>query len=85
MKQPFLSPDGTGQVYTPNFSIIGATASKLLSDNTSVGVNANYVRESFGRVSASGMAFDLGVQYRGLASVEGLDVGFVLRNFGKCS
>ena len=28
------------------------------------------------------MAFDLGVQYRGLASVEGLDVGFVLRNFG---
>ena len=77
-----FSPDGTGQVYTPNFSIIGATASKLLSDNTSVGVNANYVRESFGRVSASGMAFDLGVQYKGLASVEGLDVGFVLRNFG---
>ena len=76
------SPDGTGQVYTPNFSIIGATASKLLSDNTSVGVNANYVRESFGRVSASGMAFDLGVQYSGIASVDGLDVGFVLRNFG---
>ena len=77
------SPDGTGQVYTPNFSIVGATASKRLSDNTSVGVNANYIRESFGRVSASGMAFDLGVQYKGLASMEGLDVGFVLRNFGQ--
>ncbi|MBI79441.1 MAG: hypothetical protein CMQ51_03360 [Gammaproteobacteria bacterium] len=78
-----FSPDGTGQVFTPNFSIIGATASKKLSDNTSVGLNANYVRESFGRVSASGMAFDLGVQYKGLASMEGLDVGFVLRNFGQ--
>jgi len=77
------SPDGTGQVYTPNFSIVGATASKQLSDNTSVGVNANYIRESFGRVAASGMAFDLGVQYQDLASVEGLDVGFVLRNFGQ--
>ena len=77
------SPDGTGQVFTPNFSIIGATASKKLSDNTSVGLNANYIRESFGRVAASGMAFDLGVQYKGLASMEGLDVGFVLRNFGQ--
>ncbi len=78
-----FSPDGTGQVFTPNFSIVGATASKKLSDNTSVGLNANYIRESFGRVSASGMAFDLGVQYKGLASMEGLDVGFVLRNFGQ--
>ncbi len=77
------SPDGTGQVFTPNFSIIGVTASKKLSDNTSVGLNANYIRESFGRVSASGMAFDLGVQYKSLASMEGLDVGFVLRNFGQ--
>ena len=77
------SPDGTGQVFTPNFSIIGATASKKLSENTSVGLNANYIRESFGRVAASGMAFDLGVQYKGLASMEGLDVGFVLRNFGQ--
>ena len=75
-------PDGTGQVYTPNFSILGGTVSKRLSDNTSVGVNANLVRESFGRVSASGMAFDLGVQYTGLLGMNGLDVGFVLKNFG---
>ena len=75
-------PDGTGQVFTPNFSIIGASASKNLSDNTSVGVNANLVRESFGRVAASGLAFDLGVQYRGLF-LDNLDVGFVLKNFGQ--
>jgi hypothetical protein len=78
-----VQPDGTGQVFTPNFSILGATASKRLSDNTSVGINANYIRESFGRVAASGMAFDLGVQYKSLAGMEGLDAGFVLRNFGQ--
>ena len=78
-----FQPDVTGQVFTPNFSILGATASKRLSDNTSVGINANFIRESFGRVAASGMAFDLGVQYKSLAGMEGLDAGFVLRNFGQ--
>jgi len=75
-------PDGTGQVFTPNFSIIGATVSKALSENTSVGVNANLIRESFGRVAASGFAYDLGVQYSGLFT-DALNVGFVLKNFGQ--
>jgi len=75
-------PDGTGQVFTPNFSILGASFARKLSDNTSVGLNANLIREGFGRVSASGVAYDLGVQYKGLLGREGLDVGFVLKNFG---
>jgi hypothetical protein len=75
-------PDGTGQVFTPNFSILGGTISKKLSDNTSVGMNVNYIREGFGRVTASGVAFDLGVQYKGLLGRENLDVGFTLKNFG---
>ena len=75
-------PDGTGQVFTPNFSILGGSVAKKLSDNTSVGLTANYVRESFGRVSASGVAYDLGVQYKGLLGREGLNAGFVLKNFG---
>ena len=75
-------PDGTGQVFTPNFSILGATFARKLSDNTSVGINANLIREGFGRVAATGVAYDLGVQYRGLLGREGLDVGFALKNFG---
>ena len=75
-------PDGTGQVFTPNFSIIGATFARKLSDNTSVGLNTNLIREGFGRVSATGVAYDLGVQYKGLLGREGLNVGFVLKNFG---
>ena len=75
-------PNGTGQLFTPNFSILGGTIAKKLSDNTSVGMNVNYIREGFGRVTASGMAFDLGVQYKGLLGRENLDVGFTLKNFG---
>jgi hypothetical protein len=75
-------PDGTGQVFTPNFSILGTTIARKLSDNTSVGINANLIREGFGRVAATGVAYDLGVQYRGLLGREGLDVGFAMKNFG---
>jgi len=75
-------PDGNGQVFTPNFSILGATFARKLSDNTSVGLNANLIREGFGRVAATGVSYDLGVQYKGLLGREGLDVGFVLKNFG---
>ena len=38
-------PDGTGQVFTPNFSILGATLARKLTENTSVGLNANLIRE----------------------------------------
>ena len=76
-------PDGTGQMFTPNFSVIGGSISRKLSENTSVGINANIIRESFGTVSATGTAFDLGVQYKGLFGRENLDLGFVLKNFGQ--
>ena len=75
-------PDGTGQVFTPNFSILGATLDRKLYDNTSVGLNANLIREGFGRVAATGVAYDLGVQYKSLLGREGLDVGFAMKNFG---
>lgn len=75
-------PDGTGQMFTPSFMILGTTLSKKLSNRTSVGVNANWVSESFGRVSTNALAFDVGVQYRSLMDIENLNVGFVLKNFG---
>ena len=65
-------PDGTGQVFTPNFSILGATLARKLSENTSVGLNANLIREGFGRVSATGVAYDFGVQYKVFLVEKGL-------------
>ena len=76
-------PDGTGQVFTPNFSILGASLARKLTENTSVGLNANLIREGFGRVSATGIAYDFGVQHKGIAGIENLEVGFALKNFGQ--
>jgi len=76
-------PDGTGQVFTPQFMVVGTTISKSLTDRTSVGLSANWISESFGRVNANSVAFDLGVQYNKLMNIQNLNIGFVLKNFGK--
>ena len=76
------APDGTGQVINPTFITLGLTYSKQLSDRVSIGVTTNLVSESFGGVSASGLAFDVGVQYQNPASLNGLSLGVVVRNVG---
>lgn len=77
-----FNPDGTGQYYTPNFNVIGATFSRRLSNSTSVGVTANLIQESFGRVSAQGMSFDVGVQHNSVMNIDNLNIGVVIKNFG---
>ena len=50
LMKTYHAPDGTGQVFTPNFSILGATLARKLTENTSVGLNATpfeKVLESF--------------------------------------
>jgi hypothetical protein len=74
--------DGTGEIISPTFFVLGTTYSKQLTDNVSVGANFNIVQESFGRVSASGVAIDAGVQYHNLGGVSGLGVGVCLKNIG---
>ncbi len=76
------SPDGTGEILKPSFFVVGFTYSKLLSDRTSVGATVNLVNESFGNVQASGVSFDMGVQYRNLVGIEGLAVGVTVKNIG---
>jgi hypothetical protein len=76
------APDGTGEVLSPNFFVVGATYSKSLSDRTSIGVTVNLVNEAFGSVSASGVSFDFGIQYTNLVGVDGLAVGLAVKNIG---
>jgi hypothetical protein len=76
------APDGTGEILEPTFFVIGGTYSVGLSDRTSVGVTVNAIQESFGRVNASGVSFDLGVQYRDLIGIQGLTTGVVVKNLG---
>jgi hypothetical protein len=75
-------PDGNGQIISPSFFTLGLSYSRQLSDRVAFGINVNLVSESFGGVSASGIAFDAGVQYKNLIGVEGLALGVVVRNIG---
>ncbi len=76
------SPDGTGALLNPQFIIAGLTYSRALTDRISVGGTINLVSEQLERASASTFAFDFGVQYRDLASINGLSIAVVVKNLG---
>lgn len=76
------NPYGDGTTFSPSFFIGGLTYSNALTDRIRVGLNINLISETILRTSASGVAFDAGIQYSSLAGVEGLKVGVVLRNLG---
>ncbi len=75
-------PDGTGAFINPTFFTLGLTYSKQLTDHVSIGATMNIVNESFSNVSASGIAFDAGIQYRNLGDVAGLSLGVCVNNIG---
>jgi hypothetical protein len=75
-------PDGTGELFSPTYFILGLTYSRALTDRVSVGATINIINESFGNVSSNGMSFDIGVQYRDLLDIQGLAVGVVVKNLG---
>jgi hypothetical protein len=73
-------PEGTGRIFSPNFSVVGLSYSRFLTDAVSVGGTAKYISERILEESASGLAFDIGVQYR--PGWRSLRFGFLLKNFG---
>ncbi len=74
------SPEGTGEVITPNFSVIGFTYSRQFTDRVSFGATGKFIHEGVRRVSATGMAFDFGFQY--YTGLKGLSLGIAIRNLG---
>ncbi len=76
------NPYGTGATFSPTFVVVGLTYSNALTDRVRVGLNINLISETIQRSSATGFAFDAGVQYNGLAGIEGLKFGVVLKNLG---
>ncbi|MBI5645996.1 MAG: PorV/PorQ family protein [Ignavibacteriae bacterium] len=76
------NPDGTGAVFAPTFVDLGITYARALTDRIRAGLTAHIVSEELNRVSSSGIAFDIGVQYHGLANVRGLQLGVALKHLG---
>jgi len=76
------NPDGTGSTFSPQMIIAGLSYSKQLIEQISVGVTVNYISETLGDVSATGVAFNVGAIYDDLADINGLSFGLVMKNIG---
>ncbi|MBN2103640.1 PorV/PorQ family protein [bacterium] len=73
------APDGTGETYSPAYVTMGLSFSRAMTDRINIGVTGKLVSEKIMNTSATGMAFDFGVQYQ---SDIGLQIGVALRNLG---
>ncbi len=73
------APEGTGEIIEPNYLTIGATYSRAFTDRINFGINAKLISEKIGSMSATGVGFDLGLQY---VSPWGIAFGVAMRNIG---
>jgi hypothetical protein len=73
-------PDGTGETYSPQFIVLGATYSKMMTDRINFGFTFKIIHESITQMSASGICFDFGVQYRNI--LPGVNFGVTLKSLG---
>jgi len=73
-------PDGTGRIFSPNFTAVGLSYARFLTDAVSAGGTVKLISEKILQESATGVAFDVGVQYR--PGWKSLRLGFLLKNFG---
>jgi hypothetical protein len=74
------APDGTGETYTPQYLTLGITYSKEMTDRINFGATVKLISENIMRQSASGLAFDAGVQYAMMD--EKLRLGIAVRHIG---
>ena len=76
------NPDGTGETFSPQNLVAGITYARQLTERIAVGITTNLVTETLGSVSATGVAFNIGVMYDNLVDVPGLSFGVVMKNVG---
>ncbi len=76
-------PEGrSGRIFSPTYVTIGLSYGRALTDAISVGGSLKLVSEQIDRVNSSGFALDFGVQYSGLAGINGLQIGVAVKNIG---
>ena len=76
------NPDGTGETFTPTSIVAGLSYSRQLTESIAIGLTGNFISERIADVSATGFSVDVGVVYDDLAAVNGLSIGFVVKNLG---
>lgn len=75
-----LSPEGTGESFDAQDLMIGLSFARRLTEDFSVGVTAKYVSQRIWNETASGIAFDVGTQYR--VGFRDLTLAMSMTNFG---
>lgn len=75
-----FEPNGTGRFYDAQDIAFGLTFSRNLTDRFSTGVTVKYISQRIWNESATGIAFDIGTQYR--LDFQNLTIAMRMGNFG---
>ncbi len=73
-------PDGTGLFFGARDIAIGLSYARFLTDRFSVGLTAKYVHQQIWNETATGIAFDIGTQYK--IDFNNLTIAMSMTNFG---
>ncbi|MBX7046387.1 MAG: PorV/PorQ family protein [Ignavibacteria bacterium] len=74
------APEGTGATFSPSYIVGTLSFAKAMTDKIHFGTNLKLISEQIADVSATGFAFDFGLQY--VAGASGLRFGIALKNLG---
>ncbi len=73
-------PNGTGRYFDAGDIALGISYAKYLTDRFSVGLSVKYINQRIWNETASGIAFDIGTQYR--LDFQNLTIAMSMTNFG---
>lgn len=73
-------PNGTGRYFDAGDIALGVTYAKYLTDRFSVGLTVKYINQRIWNETATGVAFDIGTQYR--LDFQNLTIAMSMSNFG---
>ena len=76
-------PEGIqGRTYSPSYTTLSVGYSRALTDAIAAGFSAKLISERIDLVSATGVAFDVGIQYRDVGGFKGVTLGVAVKNIG---
>lgn len=75
-----FEPEGTGEYFSAMDMVIGVGYARTLTDRFSMGITAKYIRQQIWHMSASTIAFDIGILFK--TDFNWLTLGMDISNFG---
>ena len=75
-----FEPEGTGEFFSALDMAMGVSYARAITDRFRLGLTMKYVRQQIWHMSASSIAFDIGVQFR--TEFDWLTLGMSVSNFG---